>query len=122
MAGLFPNPLDFSWAICKKCGKGYVGHWLSDGYCRECYIEHKIGISPALYDYIISDEFQNACIKDKFSMLSDWEEEHPEDREICEKLKKILAEKIEKINKLQWEIVKIENEAKDLLKIWLSRK
>ena len=105
------NPLDFAPIVCKKCGKVALAHWLSDGYCRECYIQHKIGVSVGLYELVTSKEFKLASIRDKISILSDWEEEHPEDRVMCERLKAILAKKIRKILELKRKIVDIENEA-----------
>jgi len=99
-----------TWIVCQKCGKVFRGSWLAE-YCRNCYIKHKLGLSPQLYDYVTGEEFKNASLEEKISMLSDWEEEHPEDREACEKIKKFLAGKINEIIKLEKKILQIQTEA-----------
>ena len=111
------NPCDFAETICRKCGKIFIGHWLSDGLCEECYYREKWHLSKEFVEKILRDElFLNLPIKEKISILSDWEHEHPEDREGIEEIKSALIDYLKKIIEYERKIVEIEIKANTMLR------
>ncbi|MHA1344137.1 MAG: hypothetical protein ACTSQG_09135 [Promethearchaeota archaeon] len=109
------NIFEYKYTICRNCGKIFFGHFITDGLCIDCYLRKKFQISEKVYNELISKEFKNMNLFEKFSFLSDLEEKYKEDRDGIEKIKKVLSTYIRKIIELKKKISSIELEANLIL-------
>jgi len=111
------NPLDYEYTVCRKCGETFLGYWLSDGLCMKCYFREKFKISEVLWNCVLNkEEFQQLPLREKISRLSDWEEEHPEDREGVEKIKEGLIGYLKKVIEHERKIAELEMNANIMLR------